>query len=158
MHIKTPINAPKVLVVNGPNLDRLGKREPDIYGYESLVDVNKRLQRRAFIAGLNLECFQSNSECELIEKIHRAMDEAVKFLIINPAAYTHTSVALRDAVSLTRIPMIEVHISNPMKRESFRHFSYFSDIARSTISGMGTMGYDFALEYVIASLKNEKEL
>lgn len=158
MKATTPSKAPGVLVVHGPNLDKLGKREPDIYGYETLEDVNKRLQRRAFIAGIRLDCYQSNSESDLIGRMHRAMDEKYTFLVINPAAYTHTSIALRDAVSMTDIPMIEVHISNPMQRESFRHRSFFSDIARSTISGMGTMGYDFALEYALSSLKTDKLL
>lgn len=153
MAVNTPSTAPGVLVINGPNLDRLGRREPEIYGYETLQDVNKRLQRRSFIAGIHLECYQSNSESELIERVHRAMDEKIKFIILNPAAYTHTSIALRDAVSMTNIPMVEVHISNPMNRESFRHTSYFSDIAQSTVTGMGTMGYDFALEYAISCLK-----
>lgn len=153
MKAQTPSTAPGVLVIHGPNLDKLGKREPDIYGYETLQDVNKRLQRRSFIAGVNLECFQSNSEAELIERVHKAMDEKIKYIIINPAAFTHTSIALRDAISMTDIPMIEVHISNPMSREPFRHKSFFSDIAKSTISGMGTMGYDFALEYAVSSLK-----
>lgn len=154
MEAKTPSDAPRVWVIHGPNLDRLGKREPEIYGYETLPEVNKRLQRRSFIAGIQLECYQSNSEADLIERVHQAMDDNVRFLIMNPAAFTHTSIALRDAVSMTNIPMVEVHISNPMRRESFRHKSYFSDIAQSTISGMGTMGYDFALEHAVACLKN----
>lgn len=158
MKATTPSTAPGVLVVHGPNLDRLGKREPDIYGYETLNEVNARLNRRSFIAGIRLECYQSNSESELIERIHRAMDDKFRFLIMNPAAYTHTSIALRDAVSMTGIPLIEVHISNPMSRESFRHKSFFSDIAKSVISGMGTMGYDFALEHAIATLKKTKQI
>lgn len=134
-----------VLVVNGPNLDRLGTREPGHYGHDSLEDIHRNLKRLAAELGHELDCFQSNAEHALIERIHRAGDEGVDGLILNPAAFTHTSIALRDAVLAASLPLIEVHLSNPAAREPFRHHSYFSDIAIGTIAGLGALGYDLAL-------------
>lgn len=134
-----------VLVVNGPNLDRLGTREPGHYGHDSLEDIHRNLQRLAAELGHELDCFQSNAEHALIERIHQAGDEGVDGLILNPAALTHTSIALRDAVLAASLPLIEVHLSNPAAREPFRHHSYFSDIAIGTIAGLGALGYDLAL-------------
>lgn len=133
-------------MVNGPNLDRLGTREPAQYGQDSLETINSRLSERARELGHRLDTFQSNAEHELIERIHRAGDDGVDGLIFNPAGFTHTSVALRDAVLAAAVPMIEVHLSNPATREAFRHHSYFSDIAIGTISGLGPDGYDYALQ------------
>lgn len=139
-----------ILVLHGPNLNLLGEREPDHYGVTRLADINSRLQQQAQTAGHQLQDFQSNSESALIERIHQAQREAVDFIIINPAAYTHTSVALRDALSAVAIPFIEVHLSNVYKRESFRHTSYFSDIAVGVISGLGAQGYELALQAALA--------
>lgn len=141
-----------VLVLHGPNLNLLGTREPDVYGHETLSDIDQRLHDRAASAGLHLLHLQSNAEYELIERIHDARSEGVDFIIINPAAFTHTSVALRDALLAVNIPFIEVHLSNVHSRESFRHHSYFSDIARGVICGLGSQGYDLALEAAIQQL------
>ncbi len=140
----------KVLVLHGPNLNLLGTREPQIYGGETLDDIDGRLAAQAAAAGFGLESFQSNSESELIELIQKARYNAVDFIVINPAAFTHTSVALRDALAAVRIPFIEVHLSNVHARESFRHHSYFSDLAVGTICGLGPRGYEYALAYAIA--------
>lgn len=141
------------LVVNGPNLDRLGTREPAQYGRETLESLNGRLTERARERGHSLETFQSNAEHALIERIHRAGDDGVDGLILNPAGFTHTSIALRDAVLAAAVPMIEVHLSNPAAREAFRHRSYFSDIAIGTISGLGPDGYDYALQALDARFR-----
>lgn len=135
-----------ILVLHGPNLNMLGTREPEVYGHETLNDINDRLKQKA--AGLNhhLLHFQSNAEYELIDRIHEARAEGVDFIIINPAAFTHTSVALRDALLASDIPFIEVHLSNVHAREAFRHHSYFSDIALGVICGLGSQGYDLALQ------------
>ncbi len=124
-----PLRSRKVLVLNGPNLNLLGSREPEIYGAETLQDVNKRLLALALKAGAKLDSFQSNCEGELVERVHKAGPAGVDFVIINPAAFTHTSVALRDALAAVRIPYIEVHLSNVHAREPFRRHSYFSDQA-----------------------------
>lgn len=134
-----------ILVLNGPNLNLLGKREPGHYGVDTLETINQRLETQAQAAGHRLECFQSNSECELINKIHQSMD-MVDFIIFNPAAFTHTSVALRDALLGVNIPFIEVHLSNVYARESFRHHSYLSDVATGIITGLGAKGYELALQ------------
>ncbi len=136
----------KLLVLHGPNLNLLGSREPRIYGKITLAALNKRLTTLAGTADHTLATFQSNSESQLIERIHAAARESVAFIIFNPAAYTHTSVALRDAIIAVGIPFIEVHLSNVYAREQFRRRSYFSDIAVGVISGLGGLGYELALQ------------
>ena len=142
----------RILVLHGPNLNLLGAREPDHYGSESLASIDAALQRRAVEAGHELVCFQSNAEHELVERIHQAGREGVGFIVINPAAFTHTSVALRDALLGVGIPFIEVHLSNVYRRERFRHRSYFSDVAVGVITGLGSQGYALALEAALARL------
>lgn len=144
--------AAAVLVLHGPNLNLLGTREPHHYGATTLADINRTLSRRAEAAGIALEAFQSNHEGALIERIHAARADGVRYIIINPAAYTHTSVALRDALSASEIPYIEVHLSNVHAREPFRHHSYFSDLAIGVITGLGADGYSLALEYLLNHL------
>ncbi len=139
----------KVLVLHGPNLNMLGLREPKHYGNDTLDSINQTLISQAQAASVSLETFQSNSETELIEKIHSLAGGNVDFIIINPAAFTHTSVAIRDALSAVKIPFIEVHLSNVYAREPFRHHSYFSDIAVAVITGMGARGYSYALNYAV---------
>jgi 3-dehydroquinate dehydratase-2 len=134
-----------ILVLHGPNLNMLGTREPEVYGHETLADINERLHNQAAAAGHHLLHLQSNAEYELIERIHDARAEGVDFILFNPAAFTHTSVALRDAILASGIPFIEVHLSNVHAREAFRHHSYFSDIADGVISGLGSLGYELAL-------------
>ncbi len=141
-----------ILVLNGPNLHRLGLREPNIYGSTTLEAVIANLRQDAIDAGLELQSFQSNSESELIEAIYRASDAGVQFILINPAAFTHTSIALRDAFAAVRIPFYEIHISNVFAREPFRHHSYLSDIAEGVICGFGVMGYSLALNAIIKKL------
>lgn len=141
-----------LLVLNGPNLNLLGVREPGHYGSDSLEAINQRLTEQAAASGHRLECFQSNAEHELIERIHRARNEDIAWIIINPAAFTHTSVAVRDALAGVAIPFIEVHLSNVHAREQFRRHSYFSDIASGVISGLGAQGYELALAAVIRRL------
>jgi len=143
----------KVLLLNGPNLNLLGKREPDIYGSQTLVQLVEQLQKEALVQGVELLHTQSNSESELIDTIHNAMGN-VDYIIINPAAFTHTSVALRDALLGVNIPFIEVHISNVHAREEFRHKSFLSDVAVGVICGLGVDGYRFALTKAITSIKN----
>lgn len=138
-----------ILVLNGPNLNLLGTREPEIYGRETLADVERRLAATARAAGARLEAFQSNHEGALIERIHAAKKQGFSFIIVNPAGFTHTSVALRDALAAVAIPFIEVHLSNVHAREPFRRHSYFSDAAVGTICGLGSRGYDFALAYAL---------
>lgn len=135
----------KVLVLNGPNLNMLGKREPNVYGHQTLADIMATLTSEANNLNIELNHFQSNAEHELIERIHNAF-ENTDFVIINPAAFTHTSVALRDALLSVNIPFIEVHLSNVHARESFRHHSYLSDIATGVICGLGANGYSYALQ------------
>lgn len=134
-----------VLVLNGPNLNMLGMREPEIYGHQTLAQIMDNLQIKAQALAINVQHFQSNSEGELIERLHHAFTK-VDFIIINPAAYTHTSVAMRDAILAVSIPFIEVHLSNVHARETFRHHSYFSDIAVGVICGLGVSGYEYALQ------------
>ena len=143
-----------VLVLHGPNLNLLGLREPKHYGNETLDSINQQLQAQAKQAGIELETLQSNSEAELIDKLHTLADKSTDFIIINPAAFTHTSVAMRDALSAVKIPFIEVHLSNVYAREPFRQHSYFTDIAVGVISGLGAQGYSLALEYVINKLRS----
>lgn len=147
--------AARLLVLHGPNLNLLGTREPNHYGQTTLADINLALARRAEAAGVELEAFQSNHEGALIERVHAAREQDVRYIIINPAAYTHTSVALRDAMAAVGIPFIEVHLSNVHARESFRHRSYFSDLAVGVISGLGSEGYLLALEYVLSKLNTD---
>ncbi len=135
----------KILVINGPNLNLLGDREPDQYGSTTLESIIDSLSAESTSLGHELEHFQSNAEAELIERIHQAKQDQVAFILINPAAYTHTSVALRDALSGVNIPFIEIHLSNVHAREAFRKDSYFSDIAVGVISGLGARGYHYAL-------------
>jgi len=135
-----------ILVLNGPNLNLLGKREPTHYGRRTLNDIITELEQLADDFEVRLFHFQSNSETALIERIHLASEEDIDFIIINPAAYTHTSVAIRDALAGVAIPFIEVHLSNVHKREPFRHHSYFSDLAVGTIVGLGPIGYALALQ------------
>lgn len=135
-----------ILVLHGPNLNLLGTREPEVYGYETLADINQRLQNNAAGAGHHLLYLQSNAEHELIDRIHTAKIEGVDYILFNPAAFTHTSIALRDALLAVAIPFIEVHLSNVHQRETFRHHSYFSDIAKGVICGLGSQGYDLALQ------------
>ena len=149
-HPPPPRSLRKVLVLHGPNLNLLGTREPQIYGGETLADIARRLAVQAIEAGIKLESFQSNSESELIDRVQKARQSGEDFIIINPAALTHTSVALRDALAAVRIPFIEVHLSNVHAREPFRHKSYFSDLAVGTICGLGSKGYEYALAYAVA--------
>lgn len=142
-----------MLVLNGPNLNLLGTREPEIYGAETLADIEARLARIASDAGHRLDFFQSNAEHALVDKLHQARGE-VDFVIINPAAFTHTSVALRDALAAVAIPFIEVHISNIHAREAFRQHSYLSAIAQGVICGLGTQGYELALQAAIRHLNS----
>lgn len=141
-----------VLVLHGPNLNLLGTREPEHYGKATLVEIDQRLRERAERAGIGLSSFQSNAEAELIERVQAARGNT-HFVIINPAAFTHTSVALRDALAAVAIPFIEVHLSNVHARETFRRRSYFSDLAVGTIVGLGESGYHCALEYAIKHLE-----
>lgn len=146
---------PRVLVLHGPNLNLLGTREPEHYGRVTLSDINMALARMADAASVDLESFQSNHEGALIERIHAAREQGVRAIIINPAAYTHTSVALRDALEAVAIPFVEVHLSNVHAREPFRHHSYFSDLAIGVICGLGHQGYLLALEYLLNKLNIE---
>ena len=138
-----------ILVLNGPNLNLLGTREPHLYGSEALAAINDRLSSRAAQAGAILTTFQSNSEGALVDRIQQAQKEGVDFVILNPAAFTHTSVAIRDALAAVAVPFVEVHLSNIHRREPFRRRSYFSDAAVGVICGLGSMGYDFALEFAL---------
>lgn len=142
-----------ILVLHGPNLNMLGTREPEVYGSETLADINDRLHDQAAAQGHHLLHLQSNAEYELIERLHEARAEGVDFVLINPAAFTHTSVALRDAILASDIPFIEVHLSNVHAREAFRHHSYFSDIAVGVICGLGSQGYDLALQAAFRQLQ-----
>lgn len=141
-----------ILLLNGPNLNLLGSREPSIYGAETLDNIVTRVGASAQSAGHRLSAFQSNSEAELISRIHAAPNDGVNFVIFNPGAFTHTSVALRDALLGVKLPFIEVHLSNVHARETFRHHSYFSDIAIGTITGLGPLGYELALQAAIQRL------
>ena len=141
-----------ILVLHGPNLNLLGTHEPDIYDSTTLADIDAQLQLIAKTNGHHLQSMQSNAEYELIERIHLARPEGINFIIFNPAAFTHTSIALRDALLAVDIPFIEVHLSNVHARDSFRHHSYFSDIARGVICGLGAQGYQFALQAAMDQL------
>ncbi len=142
-------SAQNILVINGPNLNLLGARQEQYYGSESLDVIHGRLQQRARQVGVQLATYQSNAESELIERIQQARRDGVDFIIINPAAYTHTSVAMRDALAAVGIPFVEVHLSNIFAREAFRRESYFSDLAVGVVSGLGAKGYELALEFAL---------
>lgn len=138
-----------ILVLNGPNLDRLGSREPEVYGSVTLAEIDARLVAQAQSAGHTLECFQSNAEHALVERLHAAADAGVDYVLLNPAAFTHTSIALRDALLAAAIPFVELHLSNVCAREAFRQQNYFSDIAIGTVSGFGADSYTLALDAVL---------
>ncbi|MGM0856939.1 MAG: type II 3-dehydroquinate dehydratase [Pseudomonadota bacterium] len=145
------MSQPKVTVLHGPNLNLLGVRQPDVYGYETLDDVNNALRETAEQAGWDISCFQSNHEGELIDAIHAARLDGTLAIIMNPAAYTHTSIAILDALNAFEGKVVEVHISNVHKRESFRHHSYVSLRADGVIAGLGTQGYQAALDAILES-------
>ena len=142
----------KLLLINGPNLNLLGQREPEKYGYSTLAELDSRAVQHAASLGHQLLCFQSNAEHALIDRIHAAKSESIGFIVINPGAFTHTSIALRDALLAVAIPFIEVHLSNVYARESFRHHSYLSDCAVGVISGLGAQGYEFAISAAASRL------
>jgi len=143
-----------ILVLNGPNLNLLGTREPDVYGHATLDQINAKLQRQAQQAGHDIEFFQSNAEHDLVDRIHKAGQEKVDFALFNPGAYTHTSIALRDAMLGTGLRFFEVHLSNVFRREPFRHHSYLSDIAEGVISGFGPQGYELALSAAVSLIES----
>jgi 3-dehydroquinate dehydratase-2 len=142
----------KILVLHGPNLNLLGEREPEVYGRATLADIEAALARQAEAAGHALTSCQSNAEHELVERVHAARGDATAFILVNPAAFTHTSVALRDALAAAAIPFIEVHLSNPHAREAFRRQSYFSDLAVGVVAGFGADSYRYALDAAIKRL------
>ena len=142
----------RILVLHGPNLNLLGTREPDVYGHTTLADIHRSMEARARSTGVQIESFQSNHEGELIDRVHAARSEGIEFILINPGAYTHTSIALRDALAGVAIPFIEVHLSNVHAREAFRRHSYFSDIAVGVICGLGAQGYLLALDAALARI------
>jgi 3-dehydroquinate dehydratase-2 len=144
----------RILLINGPNLNLLGEREPQTYGHTSLAEIENRLVAQAAAVGLTLATFQSNAEHELIDVIHVARTQDVGFVIINPGAFTHTSIALRDALLGVAIPFIEVHLSNVHAREKFRQHSYLSDVAAGVITGLGIQGYEFALQAAVTALQD----
>ena len=148
------MSAKSILVLHGPNLNLLGLREPEHYGNATLSSINQTLADIAKKADVALEAFQSNAEAELVTKIQAIATQPVDFVIINPAAFTHTSVAMRDALSAVKVPFIEVHLSNVFAREAFRHHSYFTDIAVGVISGLGAHGYALALDYAIRHINH----
>ncbi len=143
----------ELLVLNGPNLNLLGTREPEHYGNSTLEQINQRLTQMAESAGHRISFFQSNAEHGLVDRVQLAMQQKVAFILLNPAAFTHTSVALRDALAASRIPFIEVHLSNVHAREPFRQHSYFSDLATGVISGLGAQGYELALAAAMERVK-----
>ncbi len=144
----------KLLLLNGPNLNLLGSREPDVYGATTLADIEKAAIDQAKAAGHELDCMQSNAEHDLVNRIQQAQQEGVAFIIINPAAFTHTSVAVRDALAGVAIPFIELHLSNVHAREEFRRESYFSDIAVGVICGLGAQGYELALQAAMKHIES----
>jgi 3-dehydroquinate dehydratase-2 len=143
-----------ILVLHGPNLNLLGTREPEVYGHTTLDDINQRLADICQARGHHLQVLQSNAEYELIERIQDARHEGINFIIFNPAAFTHTSVALRDALAAVALPFIECHLSNVFAREAFRHTSYFSDLARGVICGFGAQSYELAMQAAFEHLEN----
>ena len=147
---------PKILVLHGPNLNLLGQRETHHYGNDTLASIDQRLVDLGRKAGVDVETFQSNAEAPLIERVHAAKNDDTGHIIINPAAFTHTSVALRDALAAVQVPFIEVHLSNIHAREPFRHHSYFSDLAAGVIAGLGPLGYELAMDAAIRALRQPK--
>lgn len=145
------------LLINGPNLNLLGSRQPDVYGATGLADIEARCITVAKELGHDLDCFQSNAEHELIDRVHQAGTDGVEFIILNPGGFTHTSVALRDAFLAVQIPFIEIHLSNTFAREEFRHNSYFSDIANSCLFGFGAHGYELALQAASQQIGNAED-
>lgn len=145
------------LLINGPNLNLLGSREPDVYGATCLADIEARCVTVAKELGHDLDCFQSNAEHELIDRVQQAVADGVEFIILNPGGFTHTSVALRDAFLAVQIPFIEIHLSNTFAREEFRHKSYFSDIANSCLFGFGAHGYELALQAASQQVGNAED-
>lgn len=143
---------PKILVLHGPNLNLLGSREPEIYGRDTLETINRRLKAKAEAAGVALECLQSNHEGVLVDKVQQAGAEGVSFIVLNPAGFTYSSIALRDALTAVRIPFVEVHLSNIHAREPWRAHSHFTAVAAGCIQGLGALGYELAIEYAIARL------
>lgn len=148
-------NMSGILILHGPNLNMLGVREPETYGSMTLASINQQLSTLAQQAGVACKALQSNSEAELIDAIHQAYHTGVQYIVINPAAFTHTSVALRDALLAVNIPFVEVHLSNVYQRESFRHHSFFSDIAQGVICGLGYKGYVYAMQNAIEFIQNQ---
>lgn len=146
----------KILTLHGPNLNLLGEREPEHYGNLTLEEINKKLGILAMDAEHELETLQSNAENVLVERIHTALADGIDFMLINPAAFTHTSIALRDAISAAKIPFIEIHLSNIYSREKFRQTSYFSDLALGVISGFGLLSYEMAMTAAIIHLNDSK--
>ena len=143
---------PDILLLHGPNLNLLGEREPGIYGRQTLADINEQADSLCSSRGATLEAMQSNAESELVERVQRARGDGVGFIVINPAAFTHTSVALRDALAAVSLPFIEVHLSNPHAREAFRRQSFFSDLAQAVICGFGPRGYEVAIDAALNQL------
>jgi 3-dehydroquinate dehydratase-2 len=145
--------AHRLLVLHGPNLNLLGTREPEIYGTETLADIDRGLTAKAQAAGALIDTFQSNHEGALVDRVQAARLDGTAFILINPAAFTHTSVALRDALAGVALPFVEIHLSNVHRREAFRHTSYFSDLAEAVICGLGWRGYHYALDFALEKLK-----
>lgn len=145
----------KILLLNGPNLNMLGKREPQIYGSQTLADIENLLQKQAQERSYELDYFQANGEEPIINRIHQAFQNT-DFIIINPGAFTHTSVAIRDALLAVAIPFVEIHLSNVHAREPFRHHSYLSDVAKGVICGLGAKGYEYALDFAIEQIKDKE--
>ncbi|MDP7569065.1 MAG: type II 3-dehydroquinate dehydratase [Arenicellales bacterium] len=143
---------PDILLLHGPNLNLLGEREPGIYGRQTLADINEQADSLCSSRGATLKAMQSNAESELVERVQRAPGDGVGFIVINPAAFTHTSVALRDALAAVSLPFIEVHLSNPHAREAFRRQSFFSDLAQAVICGFGPRGYEVAIDAALNQL------
>ena len=152
--MKKPPKAKSVLVLHGPNLNLLGTREPQLYGRDTLAVINRRLEARADAAGVRINCFQSNHEGVLVDRIQQAKRDGVGFIVLNPASYSYSSVAMRDALTAVRIPFIEVHLSNIHAREPWRAHTHFTAIAVGSVLGLGSQGYDLALEYAIRQLKS----
>lgn len=142
----------EILVLHGPNLNLLGSREPAVYGATTLAEIDAALLRRAGEAGFGLASFQSNHEGALVDRVQAARSDGTRFILINPAAFTHTSVSLRDALAAVALPFVEVHLSNVHRREAFRHHSYFSELAEGVIVGLGASGYRLALEFALERL------
>jgi 3-dehydroquinate dehydratase-2 len=152
--MKKPPKAKSVLVLHGPNLNLLGTREPHLYGRDTLAAINRRLEAKARASGIGIACFQSNHEGVLVDRIQAAKREGVGFFVINPASYSYSSVAMRDALTAVQIPFIEVHLSNIHAREPWRAHTHFTAVAVGSILGLGSRGYDLALDYAIRQLKS----